>query len=115
MKLKTLLVEVLHIPSNEVKTRLKNKQVKINNEIVTNSDQEIDVIIDDYQDLGKWLTDHLSDHQGAIRVANTIAPGGFRDFFGPDPTNVPSLMFFTEYTLITVSKREEYVFKHHTM
>lgn len=99
MKLREILL--VFLDSKEIKIRIGNKQIKVNNEIVTDRELEIPIQSLDNSELGCFLYDN-----------NIKLPvfGNIRDFFGNEPTNIKSLNFLTGYTLITISKKQEYVF-----
>lgn len=101
MTLRDILIK--HIPSKEIKQRLNNKQIKLNNEVVTNTNIELNVE-NNFTDLGDFL---LSSELPFVAKIFDI-----KDFFGPGETNVKSLQFLKNYTLITISKREHFVYKN---
>lgn len=95
------------IPSNEIKSRFKNKQLKINNEVVTDLNIELNVIGKPIS-LGDFIFNNLNTN-----LAKLLKVVNVRDFFGDgEETNLNHLKFLKGYTLITLSKKEEYVFKN---
>ena len=102
MILKQLLLEF--IPSNEIKSRLKNKQIKVNNEVIDNFNIDIPTL-GHYEDFGDFLFWNITDEN-----KNALKNFNVRDFFGGELTNINKLDFLTGYILISVSKKEEYVF-----
>lgn len=106
MILKELLLNF--IPSRELKSRIANGQIRINNEVVTNVAIDLN-IQDGYWTLGDFIYHQLNDDVNkALQIANTLS--NFRDFFGEPETNIKYLKFLSGYTLIKISKKEEYVF-----
>jgi hypothetical protein len=97
----------LFLPAKEVKLRLQNKQIKVNNTVVTNQSYSIELINEEYIELGEFLFGKSSNFDKSL--FNVF---DFKDFFGFYPTNVSGFEFFTNYTLIQISKKEFYVFKH---
>lgn len=111
MALKDILL--LFLPSNEIKIRIKNKQIKINNEIVSDSNILFDiqaeiVEIEDKRYLqGYW---ELGDFLFLNEPFNLLSFVNVKDLFGSEPTNLYNLHFLTGYTLLSLSKKEHYVF-----
>jgi hypothetical protein len=100
MLLKELLLQF--IPSNEIKSRVKNKQIKINNDIIDNINIEIDIIPDYYLDLADFVYYN-------IEFLKNIEYFGIENLIGSD-TNIEKYQFLTEYYLLTISKKEKFVF-----
>jgi hypothetical protein len=92
--------------SKEAKIRLGNRQIFVNSEVATDGKTEMEVE-DDYEELGNFMFLNFDKWHNVIPA---ILP--FRDFFGPEPTNVKSCEWLTHYTLVKVGKWKEYVFKH---
>ena len=103
MKLRELLVSL--IPSKEIKSRLANGQIKINNISVK---ENIELNVQD----GYWeLGDFIFYNSKSIGIHPIL--GDIKDFFGTDtdePTNIHDLDFLSAFTLISISKREHFVF-----
>lgn len=91
------------VNAKEVKTRLNNNQIKINNEVVKDLDIELNI-----QEHYWELSDFIFINSEHLRLFPIL--GNVRDFFGEEPTNIKELEFLTGYTLISISKKEEYVF-----
>lgn len=98
--------------SNELKVRLKNRQIKLNNEVVT--DTKIEFPTDEtfnkvgYMELGEFIyenIDRLRCHMPWYKVWD------IRDFFGPGETNIPWLAWLSDYDVVVISKKEQYVFR----
>lgn len=100
MELKQLLLNF--ISSNEIKQRFKNGQIKVNNEIPIDLKVDLNINSNSYWDLGDFIFDNLPNK--SLEIFN------IRDFFGEKPTNIKSLKFLTGFTLISISKKEEFVF-----
>lgn len=100
MKLQEILKEF--IPSAEIKQRIKNKQIKINNKAVDNTSIDLD-ITGHYMKIGDFILHNLT---GAIGDALSLFP--IKDEF--EEASIPLLSFCEGYILITISKKEDYVF-----
>lgn len=112
-----LLLIKLKVPSKELKQRLSNKQLKINNNPI--SKLEIEINFDpneDLVDLGTFLTTLTNDTLRNLNLAKSVGID-FKDFFGEhDFENTrgdsPAYMLqFREFILLTISKNEFFVFK----
>jgi hypothetical protein len=104
-------------PSKEIKQRMSNKQIKINNEVITSFDVEVDIKFN-------WETHQLVEAPEFLmdsgldlsQLAGMKSYGiSILDFFGSptikeDPTNIEKFAFLTNYVLVTISKREHYIF-----
>jgi len=100
MKLQEILKE--YVPSAEIKQRIKNKQIKINNVVVDNTNIELDVT-GHYWSLGNFILYNLT---GVIGDALSIFP--IKDEF--NESSIPLLNFCEGYILLTISKKEDFVF-----
>lgn len=96
------LLKALGLPVKEIRSRFANKQIKINNQLCTALDHNVD-IEDGYWELGDFIFLNSSAiiHKPWIDI---------KDFFGPTKTNIKDLRFLSGYTLITISKKEHFVF-----
>ncbi len=114
MNLRNVLA--FYCPSNEIKQRLKNGQIKINNVPVKSLDVECDFDYDNVKqiDLPDFLMDSGLDlHQ--LTVLRTYGDFNIMDLFGSPtleegPTNIPQFEFLRGYVLLSISKREHYVY-----
>lgn len=99
MKLREILINF--IDSKEIKVRIVNNQIRVNNEVVI--DRELDIPIQslDNSDLGCFLVDNN------VKLPKFV---DIREFFGEGDTNIKELEFLSGYTLISISKKQEYVF-----
>lgn len=100
-----MLIELLKsmgLPVKEIRQRFANKQIKINNQLCTALDHNVDVG-DGYWELG----DFLFINGAAIESKPWV---DIKDFFGPTKTNIKSLRFLSGFTLISISKKEHFVF-----
>lgn len=100
MKLRELLIDF--IPSKEIKTRLANGQIKVNNEIVKEN-IELDVQ-EGYWFLGDFI------YFNCRFILNSKIIGDVKNFFGPENTNIKTHEFLTGFTLISFSKKDHLVF-----
>lgn len=109
-----LLLE--HIPSKEIKQRMSNKQIKINNEVIKNFEVEMNLDYNDVIDLGTFHTTLDMNVLNKINLGKSVGID-FKDFFGVHDyqnTNGDSpkyLHVFRDYTLLTISKNEHFVLK----
>lgn len=104
-------------PSKEIKQRMSNGQLKINNEVIKSFDVEVDIKFD-------WETHKLVDApdflmDSGLDLGQIVKMKGFGvdilDFFGSptikeDPTNIQKFSFLSQYVLVSISKREHYIF-----
>lgn len=103
-------------PSKEIKQRMNNGQLKINNEVIKSFDVEVNIAFD-------WETHKLVDVADFLmdsglnltQLARMKAVGiDIFDFFGSPkedgPTNIDKFRFLQNYVLVSISKREHYVF-----
>lgn len=104
-------------PSKEIKQRMNNKQIKINNEVITSFDVEVDI---DFN----WETHKLVEApdflmDSGLDLSQLAGMKGYGidilDFFGSptikeDPTNIEKFAFLSQYVLVSISKREHYIF-----
>lgn len=106
MRLFNLLCEFM--PANEAKVRLKSGRIKINNEVVQDMNIELP-IQEGYWELGEFVYNHYvslpKDLHWLFMLFDDI-----RYLFGETPSNVKIMRFYSGFTLITLSKREEFVF-----
>lgn len=95
------------LPSKAIEQRFNNKQLKLNNEIIQNLSIDID-IDDEFNpiDLGTFLVDHFPKEFLVFGKLFNI-----RDFFGPGDTNIEKLKLLSNFIIITLSKKEEFVLK----
>lgn len=109
------------IPSKEIKQRLSNGQIKINNEVVKHFDVECDFDMSEYQELGCFLSRSNIDTQRISKLLSYTLNGerlfNLRDFFGSPqlldgPTNVPCFKPLQNYVILSISKKEDFIFKN---
>lgn len=97
-----------HIPSNEIKQRFNNKQIKLNNEVVTDLNQVLSIDPELSWDLGDFIFYNverltpLIQHQGIL--------GNVRGWFGDFDTNIKKFRFLGAYDLLEFSKKDAIVF-----
>lgn len=103
MELHQILLK--HIPSKEIKARLNNKQVKVNNEPVSSSKIDVDVIDEAWEELGNFVFRHID------KIPNCFNFIDIKDFFGEGETNIEAVSFLSDFTLVSISKIEHFVFK----
>lgn len=114
MKLREILLNF--IPSKDIRIRLNNKQIKVNNEVVIDGNLELNITgewleMDEVKYLNGWweFGDFLYYNVEALEgIPSRLFD--LKDFFGEEPTNIKQLEFLTGYILISLSKREHYVF-----
>lgn len=106
-------------PSKEIKQRMSNGQLKINNEVIRSFDVEVDIDFD-------WETHKLVEApdflmDSGLDLSQLVGMKGFGidilDFFGSPTikdarTNIEKFAFLENYVLVSISKREHYVFKN---
>jgi len=92
------------IPSKELKTRIKNKQIKLNNEVIETTNIELNVDWKSPMDLGCFIFYNITILPRFIYFNN------IKSFFGDEEkTNIQSLQFLSNYILISISKKEHIV------
>jgi len=104
-------------PSKEIKQRMSNGQIKINNKVVKSFDVECAFDYDAEDVAIVELADFLMDCGLDLKQLNLLksyAGLNIMDFFGTPtiqegPTNIHKFKFLEKYILISVSKREHYV------
>lgn len=99
------------LPSGESKKRLANKQIKINNIAVV--DKTINVNVGDgFWELGDFLCALPKKELEAINAFKNIGIiEDIKDWFGDaEPTNIEQLKFLEGFTLISISKKEHFIF-----
>lgn len=106
-------------PSKEMKQRLNNGQIKINNQVVKSFDVEYDF---DYEFEGEALelADFLCNNGIDLRqltLLKSYTGLNVIDLFGAptllaDDTNIEKFEFLKEYVVLSISKKEHYVFKN---
>jgi hypothetical protein len=96
-----------HIPSKEIKARLKNKQIKVNNEVVTNSSFDFEISLEHPIELGDFVFSNIEKMPKLFRVID------IKDFFGEEDTNLEGVKFLSNFILISISKREHFVYKRY--
>lgn len=96
------IIKELGLPVKEIRSRFANKQIKVNNDLCTALDHNVDVE-DGYWELGDFIFLNAAHiHKNEFL--------DIKDFFGNRKTNVKGLEFLSGFTLISISKREHYVF-----
>lgn len=103
MTLRELILE--KIPANEIKVRVNNKQLKLNQVSLSLADLQQEVGNKELKELGDFVYENLYRIPESVKRRHI----NLRDFFGTEPTNYQTLAWVTEYHLLTLSKREEYV------
>lgn len=98
------------LPSNEIKNRIANKQLKLNNKIITSKMLKNEIIFnisfwefDDF--VYNWMKTLNKKQIQLVFICNNI-----EDFFGPEPSNIKTLNFLTGFSLLSLSKKEKFVF-----
>lgn len=97
------LLKELGIPVKEIKGRFANKQIKINNVLCTAIDHDIR-IQDGYWDLGDFLFYNMTSLKTFMFIDD------IKDLFGECASNIEALKFLSGYTLLSISKKEHFVF-----
>lgn len=90
------------INSTEFKLRLKNQQVKLNNNVV-NKDYGLNDLVY-YGTLDKFVFDSI-DYLYMFPLL-----GDIKDYFSVNDSNPKTTLWLQGFTLISLSKREHYVF-----
>lgn len=106
------MLETLKIPSKEIKQRLSNGNIKVNNVKVKSYDVDADIDMSGYLELSEFITMNIE-----FLPKFLILPkyADIKDFFGTptleEPqTNINKLKFLMGFVLISVSKTEHFVF-----
>lgn len=107
-------------PSKEIKQRMNNGQIKVNNIPIKSFDVEVDIRFDWETHELVELSDFLMDSgMNLNQLLNLKKFSGLDilDFFGSDtikerPTNIEKFEYLREYVLVSISKKEHYVFKN---
>lgn len=97
------LLKAMGYPVKDIRSRFANMQIKINNETCTAIDAKLN-IGDGYWELGEFIAinaKHLDDKLKVLDIKN---------FFGTGKTNIKSLEFLSGFTLVSISKKEHFVF-----
>lgn len=111
-------------PSKEMKQRLSNGQIKVNNEVVRSFDVEVNILLPETADifgqgpdkiveLAEFLMESGIDLQqlDGLRKAAGL---DIKDFFGTQSkdniTNIDKFKFLSHFVLVSISKKEHYVF-----
>lgn len=104
--METTIREILkqYIPSNEIKQRFNNKQIKLNNEVITDLNQVLSIHSDFSMDLGDFICEHFD------RLKHIFYYGNIRDWFGDFETNVKKFKFLGAYHVLEFSKKDAIVF-----
>lgn len=107
MKIIDLLKHFLKV--GEIHARINNKQIKINGVPITKEDLHNTIhVMSGYWEYGDFCWNWCIQLKPAERT--TFNAFNVRDFFGAEPTNIKMYRFLTGFDLITLSKKEEYVF-----
>lgn len=109
MKLQTILLE-LGIPSNEIKQRIKNNQIKLNGDIITNSKIELDINENFICDINEFYLEYVtkSENNDAdavdafLKFCRRKCGYTFDELF-----NNPKIDIFSEFMLLRVGKKIE--------
>lgn len=105
-------------PSKEMKQRLNNGQIKINNEVIKSFDVEVNIEFNwethKLVDLPDFLMDSDLDLK-QVALLKSYANLDIFNFFGSptifeEKTNINKFAFLSKFILISISKREHYVF-----
>ena len=108
MKIIDLLKHFLKV--GEIHARIDKKQIKINGVAINRDNLSDDInVMDGYWEYSEFVFDWYKDTKP---TGSLILRGGcsIRDFFGSEPTNIDIMRFFTGFDLVSLSKKEEYVF-----
>jgi hypothetical protein len=106
-------------PSKEIKQRMSNGQLKINNKVIKSFDVEVNIDFDWETHKLVELSDFLMD--SGLDLGQLVKMKAFgidiMDFFGSPtlndgPTNIKKFEFLENYVLVSISKKEHYVFKN---
>ena len=104
MKISEIL-QALEIPSNEIKTRFKNKQIKLDGEEIGNI--ELDINENFIMDFGEFLAEFLNKEE-LKRILK------IKLYFGVNPnemfgTNIKSIEYLNQFHCLTIAKNESYI------
>lgn len=116
-KIKMTIKELIltFIPSKEIKQRISNKQIKLNNIPITDMTIEVDFNTSKFDELGCFLVKEIVPLGKILKFKNLGFD--FKDFFGEhdfENTSGDSPVYLRplrDYILLTLSKTEMYVFK----
>lgn len=107
-------------PSKEIKQRMNNGQIKFNNIPIKSFDVEVDVQFDwethKLVELSDFLMDSGIDLNQLLNLKK-FSGLDILDLFGTEtindnPTNIKKFEFLKDYVLVSISKKEHYVFKN---
>jgi len=113
MKIRELLKEFMFV--KDIKARINNNTIKINGSVVTVDmlDKDIDILS------GYWeyhdFTYRSFYYKRNIKKSENLVLNCFdiKDFFGDDvDTNIDFLKWLRGFLLLTISKKESYVFMY---
>lgn len=117
---------LLHFgPSAEMKQRLKNGQIKINNQVIKSFDVEADFDISSqledeylpkYEELPEFIIENVPNLKQLLNRKRYMGLD-IMNFFGSPtlkegPTNIKQYEFLEGYVLLSISKKEHFVFKN---
>lgn len=105
--------------SKEIKQRLSNGQIKINNKVIKSFDIDSSFEYDmdgKLIELAEFICDNGMDLY-QLELMRKFMDLNVMDLFGSttiheDATNIDKFTFLRDYVLVSVSKREHYVFKN---
>lgn len=105
-----------YCPSKEIKQRINNGQIKINNRVIKNLDVEVSFDYDNVKQVD--LPDFLMDSGLELNQINQLKVFGdfnIMNFFGSPtldegPTNINKFGFLRGFILLSLSKKEHYVY-----
>ena len=109
MYLKELLQE-LGVSTKELRQRFANKQIKINGALCTALDHHLN-ISDGYWESGEFIDSLLRynkdtyDYESLKYLVNHVS-----ECFGESNVNTPMRNFLSDFTCISISKKEHFVF-----
>lgn len=95
MKISEILKEI-GFYSQDIKTRFKNNQVKLNNKLIA----DIDISVEFYLEADEFIFNLISEKHGYRVLFNII---GYKDLFGSNE------QFLSSFNLLEVSKKESYI------
>lgn len=110
-----------YCPSKEIKQRINNGQIKINNKVVKNLDVEVSFEYDNVKqvDLPDFLVDSGLDLNQLTMLKN-YADLNIMDLFGSPTldeglTNINKFKFLSGFILLSLSKKEHYVYTNNDL
>ncbi len=103
MKISDIMLN-LDVPSNETKLRFKNNQIKLNGDVVTNVD--LDINLNFIMEFGEFLCQFYNSKEiDKLNYRTALLGLKPNQLFG---TNIP-ILEFNDFYCLTISKNEHYI------